>query len=408
MKTSFYAFFSTAYLLLSCLGLSAQKVRTVSWTTITDESHVPVYSLPDPLQCKDGSIVTTLEQWESIRRPELLDMLTTYMYGKTPDADHLGYETLAYEPRLFEGIAVRKIIRIYLTKEGNRGPCVEAFIYTPAVQKSVPAFMLFNIPKDEDILRLLHHGYGVVCFKNTEAAADNMEAFTSGVIPAYYRKGQTCPYPDEWGSIAAWAWTASRVMDYLEVDNDVDETKVAIHGHSRLGKTALWAGASDRRFAMVFPAGSGCCGAALSRRMFGETLFNANVAFPHWFCGNFQQFSMRENLMPFDQHEVIALCAPRPVYIAAGEDDSWADPKGEYLSGRAANPVYSLYGEVGLAAAQWPEVDKPSQEGLIAYHVRKGGHTVNEYDWEKFIEFADKYLKSGKDIIGKQYKRRSL
>lgn len=385
---------TTAALLLLCSTLSAQKVRTVTWTTNTDESKVPEYTLPDPLLCNDGTPVTTLEMWEKVRRPELVEMLTTYMYGKTPEVKApLGYEALAYEPRLFEGLATRKIIRIFLSKEKGAGPSVEAYVYTPNTGKPVPAFLLFNIPREDVILRLLRAGYGVACFKNTEAAPDNLTAYETGVIPHYYRPGQTYPDPDQWGSIAAWAWTASRLMDYLEKDPDVDATKVAVHGHSRLGKTALWAGAVDQRFALVYPAGSGCCGVALSRRMFGETLFDANTAFPHWLAGNYQQFSRREQYMPFDQHEVVALCAPRPVYIAAGVDDTWADPKGEYLAGRAANPVYALYGVQGLVSTEQPALDIPDQQGRIAYHVRTGGHTVNEYDWLEFIQFADKYLK---------------
>lgn len=386
---------SAALLLLLGSPLPAQKVRTVSWTTNDDESKVPEYTLPDPLLCKDGTAVTTLEQWENVRRPELVEILTTYMYGKAPQVKlPLGYELLGYEPGVFEGLAKRKVVRLFLSEDKGAGPCVEAFVYSPNDGSGpAPAFLCFNIPKDDVIIRLLRHGYGVACFKNTDAAPDNLSCYETGIIPYYYRPGQTCPDPDQWGSIAAWAWTASRLMDYLEKDPDIDASKVAVEGHSRLGKTALWAGAVDRRFAMVYPAGSGCCGAALSRRMYGETLFNANVSFPHWLAGNFQQFSMREQYMPFDQHEVIALCAPRPVYLAGGVDDTWADPRGEYLAGRAANPVYALYGVPGLVSDELPAQDVPDQQGRIAYHVRTGGHTVNEFDWLRFIEFADKYLK---------------
>ena len=176
-------------------------------------------------------------------------------------------------------------------------------------------------------------------------------------------------------------------------DPDIDGGRVAVFGHSRLGKTALWAGATDRRFAMVYPAGSGCCGVALSRRAFGETVFDVNEEFPFWFCGNYKQFSLREEFMPFDQHEAVALCAPRPVYIATGVDDTWGDPRGEYLAGRGANPVYELYGFTGLASEEYPSVDEPDQRGRIAYHVRSGGHAVTEFDWERFIEYADRFLK---------------
>ena len=374
--------------------VSAQKVRTVTWTTITEESQVPEYTLPDPLICNDGSPVTTKAKWEQVRRPELVEMVTTYMYGKTPKGDHFGYEAIGYEPSVMSGLATRKIIRVFLSKEGNQGPTVDAYVYSPnSVRGKAPAFLMFNMQNDKVVERLLRHGYGVILFNMQEAAPDSREAYTKGVIPYYYRPGQTFPDPDEWGCIAAWAWTASRIMDYIEVDKDIDVNRVAVHGHSRLGKTALWAGASDTRFAMVYPAGSGCLGAAISRRAFGETLFDLNEAFPYWPDGNFQQFSRRESAMPFDQHEIIALCAPRPVYIGAGQDDSWADPYGEYLSARAANPVYELYGLKGIVSEKQPAVDTPDQEGMIAYHVHTGGHTVNDYDWEEFIKYADKFLK---------------
>ena len=225
--------------LLFCLPLAGQKVRTVTWTTNTDESQVPEYTLPDPLLCSDGvTKVTTVEMWENLRRPELVDMLTTCMYGKTPQLDHLGYELTAYEPRFSGGMATRKIVRVFLSKEGNRGPCVDVYVYTPntAGRSKAPAFLTFNLMREDALLRLLRHGYGVVCFSNKEAAPDSREAWTQGIIPYYYRPSQTLPDPDQWGSIAAWAWTASRIMDYLEEDPDVDETKVVVHGHSRLGK----------------------------------------------------------------------------------------------------------------------------------------------------------------------------
>lgn len=385
---------SAALMLLFCQGLHCQKVRTISWTTNTDEALVPTYTLPDALLCNDGTPVTSVQQWENVRRDEILRLFTTYMYGKVPPGDHFGYEVIDYEPRVLDGLAMKKIVRIFLSEEGNGGPCVEAHVYSPnAATGKAPAFLMFNIQKEENILRLLRHGYGAVFFRNTDVSPDSMDAYREGVIPYYYRKGQTFPDPDQWGSIAAWAWAASRIMDYLEVDPQIDATRIAVHGHSRLGKTALWAGAVDRRFAMIYPAGSGCCGAALSRRLFGETLFDANTVFPFWLAGNFQQFSRRESFMPFDQHEVIALCAPRPVYIGAGEDDTWADPKGEFLAGRAASPVYALYGLKGLVSEGMPPVDTPDQEGTIAYHIHTGGHTVNAYDWECFIKYADKYLK---------------
>lgn len=363
---------------------------------------------------------SSVEEWESVHRPVIYDFFQREVYGYMPTRQvPMSYKELCSGPAL-GGKAIRKQVSIRL--EGMATPIL-VLMYMPAnADGPVPAFLGMNFkgnhqivddpaiiisenaPKGEELGEdptrgaatsrwpldmIIDAGYAVVTIYRGDVDPDFDDGFKNGIHPAFYAKGQTQPEAHEWGTIGAWAWSLSRVMDYLETDPAIDTKKVAVIGHSRLGKTSLWAGATDPRFAIVISNDSGCGGAALSMRKHGETVGVINKSFPHWFCDNYNKYSNNEEALFVDQQGLIALIAPRPVYVASATLDDWADPEGEFLSAVAASPVYELYGLKGLTGKKMPKPDSPIQGGHVAYHLRTGKHDINSYDWEQYIKFAN-------------------
>jgi len=379
-----------------------------------DESKVPRYDLPPLLETAEGEPVTSAEQWRNVRRPQILALFSNLIYGRTPRPESpvaMTFKVLKTTSGFLGGRAVRKDIRIRFAN--NRGEAqMRALLFVPkAAPKPVPALMVYSFddtrsasfdqhPVYHERLRngwplglLIDRGYALAVVYQQDLVRHNEVEFLHSIHRLFYRQGQSFPKASEWGVLAAIAWSGRRALDYLESDPDVDASRVAVMGHSKLGKAALWTGAQDERFALTVSAQSGCAGAALWRRRYGETLKKMVTRFPYWLCRNAWKFLGREDDLPVDQHMLIALIAPRPVYVCSAAGDRWADPRGEYLSAWHAGEVYRLLGKKGLPSKELPPPMHPVLEGDVGYHIRTGGHSIELYDWRRILDFADRHLK---------------
>jgi hypothetical protein len=397
-----------------------------------DESKADNYTLPDPLKLQDGNEVRTARTWYHQRRPQLLHLFEEDVYGRTParpDPYGIHYKVFNVDDHALGGTVLRKQVMIYFNGD-ETGPRMDMLIYLPAhtthpvplflclsfsginaiagdsgVQIKqiwstrqkirVPAWPLHNATSDKwPVGRILAHGYGiaVICYNDIEP--DFIGGYQYSVRKLFAKPGQTEQdrAPDAWGAIGAWAWGLSRAMDYLETDKAVNAGQVALVGQSRLGKTVLWAGAEDTRFAMVIDSCSGKAGASLLRHNYGETIKNLVLHWPYQFAPNFRDYMDNPGKLPVDSNELLALIAPRPLFLSTGALDQWSDPHGTFLAAVAAGPVFHLLGGEGLGIDKFPPLDHPIMH-TIGFDCHSQGHEITEADWDRFIEFADMHFR---------------
>jgi len=425
--------------------------------TNTNEALVGTFTLPDPLIMLNGQPVQTTNDWIYLRRPEILKMYEDYIYGRSPKWRNMLDRKREVNGLAFGGKAVRKQIDLEFynynrysgTNNSNTNDLkLHVLLYTPTgMTNPVPVFLCLSfsgnyaVANDSNILiypiwdrkngtlamptnidrgsshswnieKTLARGYGIaiVDYNDIEPDLADGSGVKYGVRSLYLNRDHTSLGPDEWGAISAWAWGASRVLDYLQTDKSVDAKRVIMLGQSRLGKTALWAGAEDQRFAMVIASCSGEMGAALARRDYGETVTTMSKSFPYQFCGNFLDYSNDISDMPVDSHMLISLIAPRPLFLNTGSEDRWSDPRGEFQAAIAAAPVYQLFGEQSvmtnlpsdcgtngsgsiltstiLETYKMPPLDIPIMRD-VGFQTHTGKHDILPDDWDRFLDFAD-------------------
>lgn len=392
----------TAMMFFGFLG--AQQPLMAQRPIHYDESKVPDLILPDVLVGYDGSLVRTPGDWENKRRPELVAKFADQVYGQVPkDFDQIGFKVQVQPSHPHSDYSTLKDVAIDISRNGKTQTMhMKLYLPTDAV-KPVPVFVLISHRDVEELTtdvenrffpveQIVNRGYAAAIFDVEFVSPDDPDRYTVGILDNLYPEQKSMP--NGMKGLSAWAWGAMRVMDYLEKDPEVDASRAAVIGHSRGGKAALWTGANDTRWAITVSNESGCGGAALSKRMIGETVHRINTGFPYWFSDNFKNYNDREEQLPLDQHQLIASIAPRAVYVGSSKDDTWADPKGEFLSLKIGSRVYSeIYG----VPLEFPEDFKMEVQTIhqrnVGYHLREGEHDLTAYDWEKVLDFADMQFK---------------
>jgi hypothetical protein len=370
-----------------------------------DESKVPQYELPDPLKSRDGTRVSRPSDWNASRRGEVLNLFRDHVYGRRPETDFaIQFERITEITNAIDGRATGRSMKATVTV-GERSFSFPFVVFFPNnADKPVPAVIHINnryfIPLDKaasehdpfwPVKTFIERGYATASFHTSHVDPDRKDGYSEGVR-SFFAEGKP-PEDRAWRSLSAWGWGASRILDHLATVEEIDHARVAVSGHSRGGKASLWAAGEDTRFAIAYSNNSGCGGAALSRRAYGETVGRITSSFPHWFCVPYAGYSEREHELPVDQHQLIGLIAPRGVYVASADEDLWADPKGEYAALVASAPVFQLLGQESITNPEMPPLNQPRVVGQSGYHIRKGGHGLGDQDWNWFLDFADRVLK---------------
>lgn len=369
-----------------------------------DESKVPDLILPDPYVSFEGKSIQTIQDWEAIRRPEILRLFEENVYGKIPiDFDDITFKEVTESQNPYPIKAILKEVDITVSRNGNTHT-MRLNVFIPKSGKGpFPVFMLINHrAKDPSgklfeegywsVSELINRGYATASFHAETVAPDDKIRFSEGVIEKLYPEQLT--QPDGMRTLGGWAWGAMRAMDYFEQESSIDEKRAFLVGHSRSGKAALWASANDTRWAVTISNESGCGGAALSKRKFGETVQAINTTFPHWFNDNFKAFNSKEELLPLDQHMMVSLIAPRAIYFSSAREDQWSDPKGEYLSMQLGSRVFSeIYGQKVSFPIEFESLKGPVLQLFAGYHIREGEHNLTLEDWNHFMDFVELQFK---------------
>jgi len=394
-----------------------------------DEAKANPYPIPDPLTLKDGQRVKDADTWWQRRRPEIFHDFSTEIYGQVPErtpkitwevtsvTQNAGSKTKTIVGHIDNSAypEAKPVINLTLTLPANSTGPVPVMVVVAAggggaprrpagtaaapVGEATPPAKAPASPNPSSpgrpsgpspMEQLLARGWGYASFNTGSVQADSAAGLSGGII-GLVNRGQPAADPADWGVLTAWVWGLSRAIDYFETDPEVDAKQLGVEGHSRWGKTALWAAASDPRWAIVYASCSGEGGAKLFRRNFGET--TDNIAGSHWMAGNFRKYGGHWNDLPVDANALIALVAPRPVFITGATQDPWSDPHGEFLAAVGAGPVYRLLGKKDLGTTEMPAPNVTLGSGEIAFREHIGAHT-DLPDWPEFLVFASKYIRT--------------